>query len=274
MLLVLVLFVICHPAEAQNLIQNSSFESYSSLPVGVGDFTCLSWIPVSGSPDYFNDSASVSSGCNIPYTFAGTIPKAHEGQGCIGQCVYMDGWPNFREYFGYYFDIPLIMGETYVITMYILSSAIPLLYGGIGIDNFAVAFTTVQFSPAGPPPGGVINFTPQCVFPGILYASQWKKISFELYADSAYQYMTVGCFVPDSVQNRQTFIPALFFPSAYFYLDDVRVDPKFVFALEELQKNYKSDSIIYTDLLGRQVPFQKGFLIAHVGDKRIKIFVR
>ncbi len=268
-LLAIVLLNLCHPAHSQNMVQNGSFESYVSIPAFTGDFTCSPWLAISGTPDLLTVPATVMSGCNIPYTFAGTI-NAYEGSSCIGFSSYMQGWPSFREYFGYYFDVPLIVGNTYEIRMMVLSAP-GLAYGGIGTDCFEVAFTTAPM----PLPSGfgeVINFSPQCVQQGIIYATSWKEISFQLYADSAYQYMTVGCFQADSVQVQQNFFTASQFPSVYTFVDNVKVSCPTT-SIEELE-NSDDGKTKYTDMLGRDVPFKKGeLLICRHGKKRKLVLV-
>ncbi|MFZ1635941.1 MAG: hypothetical protein WAT43_18800, partial [Chitinophagales bacterium] len=104
-ILILLICSTCLGLNAQNLVPNSSFESYSGLPVSYGEwFRCNDWDNVNGypafawpyaSPDYLHNSGGV--GVNLPNTVFATV-SAHEGEAVFGFIAYHGPEPNFREY--------------------------------------------------------------------------------------------------------------------------------------------------------------------------------
>lgn len=258
---------------AQNLVPNGSFENFLAIPNGSGQCTeATSWKSAGGTPDYFHQSASLVSGVNIPHTFAGELNKAYEGVACAGLCSYMTGVVNYREYLSCKLDTVLTIGETYTVTLYCLSNTSPLYYGGVASDNLGVAFSKQKLQQS---TDGVIHYTPQCLLASQFYSYAWKKLSFEFVADSAYKRLTIGCFVDDSIQQRQLINSALLFDCAYTFIDNVSVEMKPNATTGIAEENYTYDTqATYTDILGKPANYQKGLLIAKKGNKYQKIYVQ
>ncbi len=261
-------------AFAQNMVGNGSFESFINIPNGSGQVTeAIGWKSSGGSPDYFHQAATVMSGVNIPFTFAGEISGAFEGTACAGICSYMDGWANYREYLSYKLDTNMIAGQWYEVSFYCLSNPTPLNYGGLSTDNFGAALSKQKLHKSS---DGIIHYSAQCIETDPFYAFGWKKLSFQFLADSNYKFITIGCFADDSLQQRHTIATATLFQSVYTFIDNVSVKPvngPSTTATEEIVFN-KELPTTYTDILGRPASYRKGLLIAHQGKKSFKLFVQ
>ncbi len=240
LLLLCSLVILCN---AQNLIQNGDFEK-GNIPTGTGQHA-YKWSVAGGSPDYCHQFATVMSGVNIPHHFAGDIPKAFEGIACMGVCNYMENWDNFREYPCQKLQDSLIIGQTYEFEMYVLTEKNPCIYGHVSITDFGVLFSTIK------PKKGVnhvINWQTTYTLQGYLYAPQWRKISFRFVADSAYKYLTFGCYVDDMTQQRHKTGMPMSYNCSYVFVDNVslkRKDGAYPITTEERPK------MLYHYLLGQ-----------------------
>lgn len=241
---------------AQNLVSNGSFESYDSLPTATGQINnCHNWKSSGKSPDYFHQYASVISSVGIPYNFTGTMPKAKEGQGCAGICTYIENWTNYREYLSQRLNDTLKINKSYHISLYIFTESNPCMYGGIATDNFSIALSKKKLHPG---PDGIISFTPQLTYQSFAFGLNWTKIEFDFIADSNYRFITIGCFVNDSIQQQhQTNNPTLF-ECSYVFIDNVELTELSTTGIDEIAG--MESRVKYFDLLGRPIEINKGGL--------------
>lgn len=205
---------------SQNLVLNGGFETYSSLPTGIAGYaSATGWSNCNGtgSPDYLHLNGS--GGAQLPMCTFGTIHPLF-GSGIMGFACWYGAGSNFREYVSTNLTAPLTEGQNYTVSFYVSNGDSNLVYGGIGIDNFSVAFSTTPLIQTSNTP---INISPQLTYNGFLYSNYWQLVSFNFTADSAYQYITLGNFADDNSTNTQTFQPASSNPTGYYYLDEISV---------------------------------------------------
>ena len=83
-------------SHSQNLIKNSSFESYNVCPVFTGQVRNVKFWDAYQTADYFN-GCSERINCSVPYNSFGT-QLAKTGKGYIGIYPYINSCPTCREY--------------------------------------------------------------------------------------------------------------------------------------------------------------------------------
>jgi PKD repeat protein len=221
--LILVPFVLLFKfSVAQNLVDNASFETYSLLPNGAGQWNyCTGWSNCNGtgSPDYFHENGTGIA--NLPNTFASYL-FPYSGNAIMGFCPYYAlNIPNFREYLSKPLTSALTPGTLYEVSFWITNGETSGEYGGQGIDKVSVAFTVGAPVQSGSAP--MTGITPQWTTSTILYETAWQQITFQFTAAAAYNYITFGNFLNDANTNAQIFDVANNLV-AYYYLDGVEVE--------------------------------------------------
>ncbi|MFI5171620.1 MAG: gliding motility-associated C-terminal domain-containing protein [Chitinophagales bacterium] len=209
---------------AQNLVPNYSFEDYSSLPTGYGDWwKCENWDNVNGfvgwmwpyaSPDYLHDDGGF--GVDLPSTSFGTL-TAHEGDAVMG---WASSVAEFREYISAQFISPMIIGATYNVSFYITNGEDDWL-AYCGIDRVGLTFSTGALTQLDHEPIGGI---PQYEIPGVFWTDSWELISFTFVADAAYDRITIGNFYDDAATDYVDFVGGGS-DVAYYFIDEVVVMP-------------------------------------------------
>lgn len=207
---------------SQNLITNSGFESYTQLPTNTGQYyRCIGWGNCSGqgSPDYFHINGSGM--VKLPNTFVSWV-SPQEGSAVMGFSIYSQNAPNYREYLTTMLTNPLLIGQNYQLSFYITNGTSPVNYGGAAADHFSIALST---SPLIQSDGyhAITTVTPQYVYNGFLYNTDWQLINYSFVADQAYQYLTFGSFVNDNVQQIQQVTP-VGYPNAYYFIDNINLN--------------------------------------------------
>src|SRR5262249_29794989 len=108
----------CSTAPLANLVLNPSFESFTSIPTGLGQVNlAISWTsPTNGSPDYFHSLATAASGVSVPTNTFGS-ESAHTGRAYVG--LHARPINLYREYVEGTLASPLIAGSTYQVSFYV-----------------------------------------------------------------------------------------------------------------------------------------------------------
>ncbi|NVO19599.1 MAG: T9SS type A sorting domain-containing protein [Bacteroidetes bacterium] len=218
---IFILILTIFRVNAQNFISNGDFEHYTQLPEFAGQYyLCTGWNNCGGfgTPDYFNSDGTGPS--HLPDNYISTV-FPHGGSAVMGISIYDSSFQDFREYLSTSLLNPLTPGLHYQLIFYVTNGTPPFLHGGLGSDHFSVGFSTnplVQSTPL------VISFSAQYVYNGFLFNSNWQQITYDFIADSAYRYITFGCFVNDSEQKVQQYYTATYFPSSYYFLDDISLN--------------------------------------------------
>lgn len=236
---------------AQNLVPNGSFEDYAACPGSFSEnpaaFRANSWRSLStGSPDYFN---SCSEGeADVPYNWAG-VSEAFEGNGYAGIYTWMNLEKDYREYLHCKLTQQLVRDSLYYIEFrYKLSS-----YSKYAVDRIGVLLSdSLKHYPNDRPLDIAPTFTFQKDSALTPETGSWEVAHIEYRAKGNEQYLTLGNFSDNKatrayhIRFRPESQPMLA-SSAYYYIDDVKVIPRFqaqspqrgmpVFADEEPELN-------------------------------------
>jgi hypothetical protein len=209
-------------ASAQNLVPNSSFESYSSLPTGPGQYIrCNNWHNVNGwpsfqwpyaSPDYLHYSGS--GGAQLPNSVFGTCTP-FAGNAVMSAVIWYTT-PNFREYVACQLTSPMTVGQPYDITIHVRNSTSYIL----GIYGPQIALSVNQLSQSTHEP---ISYTPQLVPASIIYSTSWVTLTYNFTPTQPFQHMTIGNFYNDAATVRQSFGGGA--QGAYYFYDGMSVTP-------------------------------------------------
>lgn len=229
-ILISLLFTLC--GNAQNIVPNFSFENYSDLPAGYGEwFRCENWDNVNGypafmypyaSPDYLHDSGT--GGTDLPACTFGTIDP-HEGDAIMGFITYLDYEPNFREYISAEFISPMVPGNSYTVSFWLANGDAPM--SGFGSDHVGIQFSIGPLTQTDHEP---IDGTPQIELPGIIFHHDWAYYEFTFIADAAYTRITIGNFFNDaSTDSDDFYAPGI--GGAYYFIDEVTVLPDDIYAI-------------------------------------------
>jgi OOP family OmpA-OmpF porin len=224
---ILIAYAYCLPA--QNLVPNHSFEnwltcpgSYSQAP---GEFQITDWYSANlGTPDYFH--ACSTGQADVPYNWAG-ISEAYDGNGYIGIYTWMAA-KNYVEYLQCKLLQPLQKDSLYVVEFhYKLSS-----YSNYSINTMGLILTDSMFNTH---TNEAITLTPTLsIRKDSAFTPQtgrWELAQLEYKAKGNEKYLTIGNFYDVKtkyykIKSRSVSEPMLA-EAAYYYIDDVKVEPKF-----------------------------------------------
>jgi hypothetical protein len=210
--------------QAQSLITNPGFETYSSCPSGIAQLNRAvpHQILVShgGSADYLNTCATAAT-VRVPNNAFGTQP-AHGGNAYIGFALYYMGTADFREYVCSPLSSPTTIGTTYTIGF----------WASLG-DTSQYSTDDLQFYFAGACPTGtggwgpLTSLIPQASLATGTYINSkttWTYFSTTVLATSAWSTVTMGNFLNDASTSTVYVSPGLY-STAYIYMDDYNVTP-------------------------------------------------
>jgi OmpA-OmpF porin, OOP family len=233
------LIILSQRAAAQNLVPNGSFEEYSDCPGSYSEnpaaFRATSWRALNtGSPDYFNTCSD--GGAAVPYNWAG-VSEAFDGYGYAGIYTWMNLEKEYREYLHCKLTEPLIKDSVYLVSFrYKLSS-----YSKFSTDRIGLLLSD-SLKPI--PNDRPIKFPPTFSFVKdsalTLETGAWELAAAEYRAEGSEQFLTVGNFSDNGsthfyhIQFRPASEPMLA-NSAYYYIDDVKVVPKYSSIPKELE---------------------------------------
>ncbi|MBK9730041.1 MAG: PKD domain-containing protein [Chitinophagaceae bacterium] len=211
--------IVCK-SEAQNLVPNPGFESFTTCPVGFSEFNghVSNWInPSIASPDYMNACANPFP-AGVPENGTG-YQLAHGGNAYVG--CYLSGGGIYMEYVQVQLAATLEAGKTYQFKMY------TVLHNN---SNKATDDVGAYISVAAPTSTGTGYLSgypePQITNPSgsvITDTLNWQLVSGTYTATGGENYLTIGHFKPDA----QTIYLSLPYGSqgAYYYFDDISLEP-------------------------------------------------
>ncbi|RYD59288.1 MAG: T9SS type A sorting domain-containing protein [Sphingobacteriales bacterium] len=197
-----------------NHVPNGSFETYTTCPTMYGQVgNCQSWSNYSAaSPDYYN-VCYTGIQVGVPTNWNGYQVPAH-GSAYMGLVTY-NGTPNFREYITAAIT-PLQKGGRYEVSMSVsladVSDQGTFAPSILLFDNGANFVNTTND----------ISQIPQITFVAagkIMDQTNWTRVSEYFVADSNYDNIVIGNFLPDATTPRQPF--AVNGSDAYYLLDSV-----------------------------------------------------
>lgn len=208
---------------AQNHVTNGGFETNTGFPSGAAQYyLATGWnnCSGSGSPDYAHTNGTGSA--TLPNNYFGIV-SPHSGNAVMGVILWHSTATSFREYISQPLSTPLVIGNTYSISFYITNGSSSGNYGGYGIDQVSLAFSTVALVQTGSSP---INFNPQYVMSSVFFDSTWQQVSFQFTADSAYNFLTFGNFKADGNTVSQ-FFRTESIQAGYYFVDDIEINDSF-----------------------------------------------
>jgi len=224
----IILFFCFGDVNSQDLLRNGSFEKYNKLPENVyGSIdNCKYWNYIlkngsPGTPDYFHDDAVF----NIA-NWSGVDAITKAGKAMIGmQCLDLHPTrkPTNREYISTKFRNPLEIGEEYDVSFWITNGT--RTYTGYSCDGLGFVLSTNQLTQN---KTDFINKNPQIKIIKEVWSKTWVKYSFIYTADSAYEYLTFGNFLSDSLTSS-TFYEGDSLSGAYYLVDDFKVLPNWLY---------------------------------------------
>ena len=209
-------------ADAQNLAVNGSFEDYTFCPTNLSQVDrAVGWTDVSQSPDYFNRCNSNDS-VSVPVNIVGN-QEPYGGDAHMGMCTYLQGIPTYRECIQAQLASPLMPGIPVHLSMMVspggfgndpLNNSIRYASSGIGMKFSMQAHTTFTLWP-----GNVAMQLPNVLSD----TSGWMQLTAVYVPDSAYEYVVVGCFLPDSMLVVEELDEDGQWSAAYSFVDAVCV---------------------------------------------------
>ena len=201
---------------AQNLVPNGDFETYSSCPIGSGQYYLATpWTAGAGTPDYYNGCATYAPHMGVPNQGYGFWQEAHSGNAYMGIWTYHSG----KEYIKVTLSDSLRNSRCYSVSFY--ANLMNLLR--FGVNNLGAYISQTPFLVA---TGGVLNYPAQILLPGnpaIVDTVSWIKVSGVYAATGGEQCITIGNFNYDSTTTIQVINPANPYAGAYYYIDDVSI---------------------------------------------------
>jgi hypothetical protein len=207
---------------AQNLVQNPSFELFSGCPTLSEQINLANnWGSPpnnTGSPDYYN-SCNTQNNYSVPNNLQG-IQQAYNGNAYVGIVIYYDFYlaPDYREYIQTQLSTPLVAGQTYLITFHVSLSE----NSRLASNNIGAIFTINQLNGDG---GELpISITPSILEQNIITnTAGWTQISGTYTATGGEQYLTIGNFFYNNQTQTQISNATLGFISSYYFIDNVSV---------------------------------------------------
>ncbi len=176
-------------------IATPSFLTYMYCPTGFSDAAdCIGWRqPTGGTSDYFNACASGSS-VGIPNNYFGSQTSANNAYMGLYTYATAGGLVDYREYIGTSIS-PLTIGKTYTMSIKVsLADNSIFATDGLGIyfSTYLVDFPALFANLPVHPQVDYSTYGP------ITDKTNWVTLTGTFVADSAYKYLTIGCFKSDA----------------------------------------------------------------------------
>ncbi|MCB9235932.1 MAG: T9SS type A sorting domain-containing protein [Bacteroidia bacterium] len=208
---------------AQNLVINSSFEQYTSLPNGIGQWNkIVGWTsPNAGTPDYNHALSPGSAG--VPSNLWGN-QAALTGQAYISLARNSAG--SYYEYIMTHLAQPLVPGNSYYCEMWLSSVD---NYYGMGMNNMGFYFSTTPVAVAGntliSAPAQVASATP------IMNTTGWSQVSGTFVATNSAEYLLIGNFSSNAATTWSWYNSSAI-ATAMYYVENVVVQPTTILPLD------------------------------------------
>lgn len=229
------IYIICvfflNFAEAQNLVPNPSFESFSSCPTGNSQIQlAVPWQRPSGSitsPDYCNSCyTQVGTACSnvgVPSNFGGSSNMAHTGEGYVGIFTHYTSCSNCREYVQVQLTSPLVAGQTYSVGFWALRAD----FSRYASDHLDLNISMSPLSQSSNQP--ITGIFPHVMSNVVTDKNNWTLVSGTFTASGGESWITIGNFnntAGTTIQDNgsQGGSCALVTAGAYYFIDDVFVE--------------------------------------------------
>jgi len=227
-ILILLLIISIGSSKAQNLVYNGDFEIYDSCITNIstpGDLQierCAGWTAPTklGTSDYFNIcNNSLNGFAGVPNNQIG-YQQPFNGNGYCGLVAFDITFNvDYREYIQTKLLQPLVSGNKYKLSFYVVTPFIGYTVEKIGALFSVNNYTGNNFSP--------IVANPQIVNQnGFLTDTlNWTKIEGEFIADGNEEYLTIGYFTDSLNLDTLNTSPdsILVAPLSYYYVDGIEL---------------------------------------------------
>lgn len=222
------ILIVCRFCNAQNLVPNGNFETYSSCPNAFTQlYKATPWFqPSAGTSDYFNACAVWT--IDVPKNFCG-YQVAHSGVGYAGifLCVIPDDSSSlFREYCEVGLDVTLQAGVDYYFSMFV-SLGDSMRYGTDALGAYFSVDSLINLNAY--LLTGVVPQIENATGNFLTDKIGWTKISGKYTALGGEKYLTIGNFKHPINTNTVVALGGSAdtanktFSGGYYYLDDVCV---------------------------------------------------
>lgn len=211
------LLICCVHSNSQNLVPNPSFEDNNTCPFGEDQMHFVeNWFKASSdftTPDYFH--ACASPGPNGTPDCGPGYQEPFDGAAHIGLVTFVTSLSNYREHVGVELLQPLIMGETYYLSLYVSFTG----SSGFGAptNNFGIKLSSIGYMAETPIP--IDNFSHVFNESAIVDSLNWTMISASIVADSAYSHLYLGNFFDDLSTDFQS--QSKLSNHGYYYVDNI-----------------------------------------------------
>jgi hypothetical protein len=186
------------------------------------------WDRYRGTPDYFNVCSGTLAGVPINQF---SIQDARTGNGYGGFLVYDFTHPLYREWLGIQLNTPMIIGETYIVKLYV-NLTINLGLGTpsrTATNKIGVRFSTVSYDFLNTLPlNGYAHVYTNSIITDTL---NWIEILGSFIADSAYNHIVIGNFFDNASTSIYTLDSGEV--SSYYFVDDISVIRKNATGIDE-----------------------------------------
>lgn len=211
-----------------NLVSNPGFENHTSCPTFMLQWDkCIGWLNcngnvgngVWGTPDYYHTCGTTSLPYNpVPPNTGNGFCNPHTGGAMMGLVCYNPPYPNYREYISTQLNCPMVAGNTYTVSFWIVASSAPTVkYNSSHFGVYLSATYPIQTTYF------VMNYPPQYEITTVINNTTWQQHTFTITPTSNLNYITLGCF-----RNEATVVGVLNTPSASqpysnYFIDDIEV---------------------------------------------------
>ncbi|MGE0562580.1 MAG: gliding motility-associated C-terminal domain-containing protein [Flavobacteriales bacterium] len=213
--------------QAQNLVVNESFENYTSCPNNQGQLNqATPWVSAHGTCDLYN--ACNAGNYGVPNNISGN-QTARTGNGYAGFFA-TQGYFEVREYLHSQLSTPLVAGNTYCVTFYVVLADEVDSWGeqiyDVAVNDIGMYIGTSSIAPA-PSNFNYIPVTPQIINDASAQIlddrNNWMEISGAYTAVGGEQYITIGSFSSQATQDTTWLDTWNSNNWAYYLIDDVSI---------------------------------------------------
>jgi outer membrane protein OmpA-like peptidoglycan-associated protein len=220
--------VFCSVSEAQNLIENPSFENYKKLPTGTSQWNLMeNWtnpqhgtgMKNPGSPDFYHlDSKGGNSQLPSPAWVDGEGIEVYPKEGSAVAGIIGCSNSDLHEYITIALNRKVAIGERIKISFYYTNGAKRSV--GTKITKLGTYFSVAYPNSS----QNRMNVIPQTEMKAT-FSKDWALYEGEFVATEEYQYMTIGGFRGPEDESFQVGTDnGMFGDWAYYFIDGVTVE--------------------------------------------------
>lgn len=216
---------------AQNFINNYSFEQYTQCPDNLNEISySIGWKSYYATPEYYNVCAT-NPNVSVPHNAYGSYQLPLTGVAYAGfyaywSPIYGNGHKNIREHIGRQLASPLVIGTKYYVSFKVslADNSATMGSANCACNNLGIKFSTMPYNIYADSANSsplVNNFAHIFETTLITDTVNWTTVAGSFIADSAYDYLIIANFFKDANTDTLLFKPSQIYCFAYYYVDDV-----------------------------------------------------